>query len=131
MVIIDTSVWIDYLGNQDTLQVRWLEREMDGRKMGITDLSLCEILQGIRHQGEYIATRDALLEYEIFPAGGAELAIAAAHNYRQLRAEGCTVRTTIDCLIATFCIQHDFPLLHNDKDFDPFEEHLGLQVIHP
>jgi len=131
MVIVDTSVWIDYLGNQDTPQVRWLENKLEQQKMGLTDLSLCEILQGIRRQSDYLATRDALLEYEIFPTGGTELAIAAAQNYRQLRADGYTVRTTIDCLIATFCIHNGFILLHNDRDFEPFAEHLGLQVIHP
>ena len=131
MIIVDTSVWIDYFGDHDTPQVRWLEHEMGRRKLGITDLALCEILQGIRHQDDYILTRDALLKYEIFPAGGVDLAITSAYNYRWLRAKGHTIRTTIDCMIATFCIVNNMSLLHDDRDFDLFEQHLGLQVVHP
>ncbi len=67
----------------------------------------------------------------VLSSGGVEIAVAAAENYRILRTKGITVRKTIDCLIATFCIREGHELLHRDRDFDPFEMHLGLQVIHP
>lgn len=130
-VIVDTTVWLDYFGGQPTPQVQWLHREMLRRRLGITDLTLCEVLQGIRQQKYYDLTREMLLKYKVYTVGGTQLAIAASQNYRILRSKGYTIRTTIDCLIATFCIQNGFSLLHNDHDFDPFEQHLGLQVTHP
>ncbi len=130
-VIVDTTVWIDYFGGQPTPQVRWLHREMLRRRLGITDLTLCEVLQGIRQQKYYDLTQEMLLKYKVYTVGGMQLAITASQNYRVLRSKGYTIRTTIDCLIATFCIQNGLSLLHNDHDFDSFEQHLGLQVIHP
>ena len=131
MVIVDTSVWIDYLRGTSTLQVEWLEAEMERQRLGITDLILCEILQGVLNDREYAATKRAMMKFEVFSTGGAELAVAAADNYRALRARGRTVRKTIDCLIATFCIVNGHALLHSDRDFDPFEKELNLRVIHP
>ncbi len=131
MVIVDTTVWIDYLRGNITPQVEWLEAEMTRQRLGIADIILCEVLQGIRDDQEFVSVRDALLCYEVFSIGGVELALAAAENYRTLRAHGITVRKTIDCLIATFCLMNDHMLLHNDRDFDPFETLLGMQVIHP
>lgn len=130
MVIIDTTVWIDYLRGNTTPQVEWLEAEMTRQRLGITDIILCEVLQGIRGDREFESVRDALLRYEVFSMGGVELALAAAENYRTLRAQGITVRKTIDCFIATFCLMNGHILLHNDRDFDPFETLLGMQVIH-
>jgi len=131
MVIIDTTVWIDYLRGISTPQVEWLETEMTRQRLGITDLILCEVLQGIRDEQKFIQTRTDLLQYEVFSTGGTDLALAAAGNYRMLRARGHTIRKTIDCLIATFCLLDGHALLHNDKDFEPFEQVLGLHVIHP
>ena len=99
--------------------------------MGLTDLILCEILQGIPTEAEAARTLRALERFEVFTTGGVELATAAAGNYRALRARGRTVRKTIDCLIATLCITHRHSLLHRDRDFDPFEELLDLAVVHP
>jgi len=130
MVIIDTTVWIDYLRGISTPQVEWLDTEMTSQRLGITDLILCEVLQGIRDERKFIQTREDLLQYEVFSTGGIDLALAAAENYRALRAQGITVRKTIDCLIATFCLQNGHTLLQNDRDFEPFEAVLGLQVIH-
>ena len=130
-IIVDTTVWIDYLGDHPTPQVQWLHREMSRSRLGITDLTLCEVLQGIRQQELYELTREMLLKYIVHNTGGAQLAISASQNYRVLRSKGYTIRTSIDCLIATFCIQNGFSLLHSDHDFDPFEQLLGLQVIHP
>jgi len=130
-VIVDTTIWIDYLGGASTTQTKWLEEEMDRQRLGILDLILCEVLQGIRDDSVYDQTRKALLNYEVYEMGGVQLAVAAAQNYRSLRKKGYTIRKTIDCLIATYCILNGHTLLHNDRDFEPFEETLGLRVIHP
>ena len=130
-VIVDTTIWIDYLGGASTNQTKWLEEEMDRQRLGILDLILCEVLQGIREESAYDQTRKALLNYEVYEMGGVQLAVAAAQNYRALRTKGHTIRKTIDCLIATYCILNGHALLHNDRDFEPFEKYLGLQVIHP
>jgi predicted nucleic acid-binding protein len=96
----------------------------------LTDLILCEVLQGVRDPRTLAQVRDDLLQFHVFHAGGTELAIAAAENYQMLRARGHTVRKTIDCLIATFCLEADHELLHRDRDFDVFEKELGLRVVH-
>lgn len=131
MVIVDTTVWVDYLRGTSTLQAEWLDREITRQRLGLTDLILCEVLQGIPSDQQAARVLRDLRQFEIFDTGGAELAIASARNYRHLRARGLTVRKTIDCLIATFCILGDHALLHSDRDFDPFEKALALRVIHP
>lgn len=131
MVIVDTTVWVDYLNGAHTPQVAWLEAAMERQRLGLTDLILCEVLQGVRGERRFADVRHELLMFEIFETGGTRVAIAAARNYRRLRARGLTVRRTIDCLIATFCLTHGHSLLHTDLDFDPFEQVLGLHVIHP
>jgi predicted nucleic acid-binding protein len=99
--------------------------------MGLTDLILCEVLQGIRDDAVFTQVHHDLLRFQVFSTGGADLAVASAQNYRSLRKRGITVRKTIDCLIATFCLDSGHSLLHRARDYDPFEAHLGLQVIHP
>ena len=131
MVIIDSTVWIDYLNGTPTPQARWLDREVELRRMGLTDIILCEVLQGIRSPRRFAEVEAALLTFEVFNTGGVDLAIATARNYRTLRARGRTVRATIDGLIATFCLLNGHALLHDDRDFDHFEQVLGLQVVHP
>jgi predicted nucleic acid-binding protein len=131
MVIVDTTVWIDYLGGTTNGHTLWLDQELNRQRLGMTDLILCEILQGIREEAAFAHVRQDLSRFQIFHTGGIDLAVAAAQNYRVLRQRGCTVRKTIDCLIATFCMEEGYSLLHRDRDFDPFEKHLGLQVIHP
>ena len=130
MVIVDTTVWVDYFGGVSTRQVEWLERELVRQRLGLTDLILCEVLQGVRDDRRFAETRRAMLRFEIFASGGIEQAVAAARNYRTLRASGRTVRRTVDSLIATFCLRYGHSLLHNDRDFNPFEELLGLRVVH-
>ena len=130
MVIVDTTVWIDYLRDSTTAQTTWLEAELDRQRLGITDLILCEVLQGIDTDRQFAEVQRELLRLEVFDTGGTDLATNAAQNYRTLRAKGRVVRRTIDCLIATFCIQNNHVLLHNDRDFEPFEQYLGLQVVH-
>ncbi len=130
MVIVDTTVWIDYLRGSENPETNWLARELQVQRLGLTDLILCEVLQGIREQSTFNRVRADLLEFQIFEAGGNELAVAAAENYRELRRRGYTVHKTIDCLIATFCLRAQHELLHRDRDFDCFEKVLGLRVVH-
>lgn len=131
MVIVDTTVWIDSLRGSKNPQTYWLDRELERQPLGLTDLILCEVLQGIRDPAAFRQVRDELLHFHLFPTGGIDLAIAAAQNYQTLRKRGQTVRKTIDCLIATFCLRAGHELLHRDHDFDPFEKVLGLRVVHP
>jgi predicted nucleic acid-binding protein len=132
MIIVDTSVWVDFFAANENLQSIWLRRELgSGQPFAMTDLILCEILQGLRSEKSFAKISQQLAEFPVFNSGGQELAIASARNYRFLRSRGITVRKTIDCVIATYCISAGHTLLHRDRDFDPFEEYLGLRVIHP
>jgi predicted nucleic acid-binding protein len=130
MVIVDATVWISYLRGDYNRQAAWLETNLTRQPIGLTDLTLCEVLQGIRDEKEFSSTCDDLLRFHLFSTGGLELAIASARNYLRLRGRGFTVRKTIDCMIATFCLEAGHELLHRDRDFDGFEEALGLRVIH-
>ncbi len=130
MVIVDTTVWIDYFHQVENRETLWLERQMRLQRFGLTDLNLCEILQGIRDEGAYAETRSELSRFQVFETGGIDMALAAANNYRILRRRGITVRKTIDCWIATFCLEAGHSLLHRDRDFDPFEVLLGMKVVH-
>ena len=130
MIIIDTSVWIDYLRGAENPETLWLDRELQVRRLGLTDLILCEVLQGVRERSVFARVRTDLLNFHVFQTGGQALAVAAALNYRELRECGYTVRKTSDCLIATFCLRGMHQLLHRDHDFDPFEKVLGLRVVH-
>jgi predicted nucleic acid-binding protein len=131
MVIVDTSVWIDALRGDVNGQTVWLRQAVGAQEIGLTSLILCEILQGAQTKADFREFRQDLLQFEVFDTGAIELAIASAENYRTLRQLGFTVRKTIDCIIATFCIVEDHQLLHHDSDFEPFEKHLGLRVVHP
>lgn len=131
MVIVDATVWIGYLRGTVNSETTWLDRELDKQRIGLTDLTLCEVLQGVRNDEHFVQVRDDLLKFHVFQTGGNDLAINAAENYRALRQRGVTVRKTIDCWIATFCLELGHRLLHRDHDFDAFEQVLGLQVIHP
>ena len=131
MTIVDTTVWIDYFSGKTNPHTDWLDRETGRQRLGLTDLILCEVLQGVRGESMYERVRLDLSRFEIFNSGGEAVAVASARNYRLLRARGCTVRKTIDCLIATFCFSQGHTLLHCDRDFDLFEKHLGLRVVHP
>jgi predicted nucleic acid-binding protein len=131
MTIVDTTVWIDYLGGTVNQHTDWLDQELNQQRLGLTDLILCEVLQGIRGDSTFKRVRRDLSRFEVFDTGGEALAVASAQNYRFLRSHGHTVRKTIDCLIATFCLTEQHSLLHRDRDFDPFERYLGLHVLHP
>ena len=131
MVVVDSTVWIDYLRGTDTPETVWLDRELTRQRLGLTDLILCEVLQGIKDDNLFVQTRDELLKFNVFETGGNELAIASALNYRRLRRRSYMIRRTIDCWIATFCIEAGHELLHRDRDFEIFEKELGLKVVHP
>ena len=131
MIIVDTTVWVDFFAGRENLESLWLRAEMGTDTLALTDLILCEVLQGLRNEKVCAEIARKLNSFPVFNTGGQEAAIAAARNYRFLRAHGATVRKTIDCVIATHCIRHGHSLLHRDRDFDPFERYLGLDVIHP
>ncbi len=129
MVLVDTSVWIDYFGDVVSTQVQQLDG-LVGRKQVLTgDLVLAEVLQGVRSDREFRIVRDALLTLDVVQLTSPALAVRSAQNYRVLRRHGLTVRKTIDCLIATWCIEHGIPLLYSDRDYQPFVKHLGLQAL--
>lgn len=130
MVIVDTTVWIDYLNDVRNPQTDWLDEHLD-EILGYTDLILCEILQGANDERAFLKLRREMSRFPLVASGGEELAVRSARNDRLLRAQGIPVRKTIDCLIATLCIEAGYSLLHHDMDYDPFETMLGLRVIHP
>jgi predicted nucleic acid-binding protein len=131
MVIVETTVLVDLFNGTSTPQTEWMMRFSNTVEIGLTDLILCEVLQGIGDEFRFAKVRRALLELPILPNGGTAIALAAAINYRSLRKRGITVRKTVDSLIATFCIENGHQLLQNDRDYVPFEEHLGLKLIRP
>ena len=132
MVIVDTTVWVDYLNGASTPEVEWLDCQAARQRLGLLDLMVCEILQGLSTEAEAARVARHLRRFEIVKTGGIQLALeAAARNYRALRGDGPTIRKTIDCLIATVCLEQGHALLHCDCDFDAFEEFLDLQVVHP
>jgi predicted nucleic acid-binding protein len=131
MVIIDSSVMIDFLGGLSNAQTDWLRLHSGLEPLGITSLILSEVLQGVRSDKQFAETAEALDRFVLFETGSAALAVASARNYRTLRGLGITVRNTIDTFVATFCIEQGHRLLHHDSDFDHFQQHLGLLVVDP
>ena len=129
MWIVDSSVWIDYFDGEITLQTDLLHAALGQQAIGLGDIILCEVLQGYRHQRDFEAARQALLQFPIYTIGGTEMALKSATNCRFLRQRGITVRKTVDCMIATFVIERGFSLLHSDRDYNAFETHLGLDVV--
>jgi len=131
VTVVDSTVWVDYFRGRSTAQTDWLDQHAATDPIGLTDLILCEVLQGVRDERVLPKLQKDLSVFQVFDTGGADLAIAAAANYRALRRRGRTVRGTIDCLIATFCLLNGHALLHDDRDYDAFEQELGLTVVHP
>ena len=129
MILIDSSVWIDYFNGNKTAQTDWLDSALGETPIIIGDLILTEVLQGFQSDKDFKIARDLLLRIPFMPMGGRELALESAMNYRLLRKKGVTVRKTMDVMIGTFCIHYRLPLLHDDRDFDPMVKFLGLEVI--
>lgn len=129
MIIVDSSVWIDYLNDSNTHQTIVLAQLVAEDRVLMGDLILMEILRGFRPDGEFASVSKRLAVLECRTLAGPQIALKAAQNYRRMRAKGITVRKTIDIIIGTYCIENDLPLLHSDRDFDSMEEHLGLIVV--
>lgn len=129
MILVDSSVWIDYFLGRDTPQVEILDRSLGVRAIGVGDLVLTEVLQGFRDDKDYRIARLIMDELTVFDMLGKDLAIKSAENFRKLRKKGITIRKTADVIIATYCIEHEMPLLFSDKDFKPFVQHLQLTEV--
>ena len=129
MILVDSSVWIDYFRGTITAQTGRLDRLLGREPLAIGDLILTEVLQGFHNERDFHDARRMLTSLTVVELGGREIAIQAANNFRALRRLGVTVRKTIDTVIATRCIESGYHLLHNDRDFDPFARHLGLRVV--
>jgi predicted nucleic acid-binding protein len=119
MILVDSSVWIDHLGNVFTRPVQRLRQLVKQERILIGDLILCEVLRGLRSERRF----------ELVALADPELAVKAADNYRLLRRRGITIRTTVDLIVGTFCIERGHALLHSDRDFEPMERFLGLQAV--
>jgi predicted nucleic acid-binding protein len=129
MILVDSSVWIDYFNGKDNPQTDKLNELLGVVLLGIGDLILTEVLQGFRNDTDYRTAKNALNSLTIFSLVGIEIAIKSADNYRELRKQGITIRKTVDVIIATFCIENSHSLLFSDRDFMPFVQHLGLNTV--
>ncbi|WP_069473710.1 type II toxin-antitoxin system VapC family toxin [Candidatus Marithrix sp. Canyon 246] len=131
MLVVDSSVWIDYFNGKETPQTLFLRDDAPRDQILVGDLILCEVLQGFKHQKHFENAKKLLFSFAYQDMAGSKIALKSAENYRQLRSRGVTIRKTIDVIIATFCIQNEHQLLHSDRDFDAIETNLPLQVYHP
>ena len=127
MILVDSSVWVDYFNGKPTPETDFLDSLLGTEPVAVGDLILAEVLQGFRSDADYETAREMLSSLTTYDLLGANLAIKTAENYRALRKRGITVRKTADAIIATFCIEGRIPLLYSDRDFDPFVKHLGLK----
>lgn len=129
MILVDSSVWIDYFNGKKTSKTDWLDSALGNKPIIIGDLILAEVLQGFQSENDFRTAKNLLLDFPFMEMVGQNMAIKSAINYRLLRKKGVTVRKTIDVMIGTFCIHHHFSLLHDDSDFDPLEKYLKLKTI--
>ncbi len=128
MIFLDSTVLIDYFNGSNNWQVKVLDSILGKELVVIGDYVLTEVLQGFRNEKVKKKKKTILLTFPCYDIGGKEMALQSAKNYRYLRKKGMTIRKTIDTMIATFCIENKFTLLHNDKDFEPFTKYLSLEV---
>ena len=131
MILVDSSVWIDYFNGRKTWQTDLLENLFSNVPIIIGDLIMTEILQGFRSDNDYKTAKSFLSDLPFRQMGGYQVAVQSAQNYRALRKKGVTVRKTIDVIIGTYCILEDLPLLHDDRDFEPMVSHLSLKILSP
>ena len=127
MILVDSSVWIDFFNDTETAETQSLSGVLGLLPVAIGDLMLAEVLQGFRKDKDFRTALELFESVTVLELGGREIAIRSAKNFRKLRGRGFTVRKTIDCIIATYCIEHKLSLLQSDRDFGPFHEHLGLK----
>jgi predicted nucleic acid-binding protein len=129
MVLVDTTVWIDFFAAKATPEVGELERLLEeGEDICTCGVILTEVLQGIRGDEDYQRTLSSFDNFLFLPMNR-QIFVRAAELYRSLRHRGVTIRKPVDCMIASVAIEHDIALLHNDRDFDPIETHCGLKVV--
>ena len=126
MILVDSSVWIDYFNGTVNPETDFLDSVLGIEPVGVGDLMLTEVLQGIRSDSEYRKVKSLMLELTVYELLGQNRAIKAAESYRALRKKGVTIRKTNDLIIGTFCIDETLPLLFRDRDFAPMVKHLGL-----
>ncbi|HSW53689.1 MAG TPA: PIN domain nuclease [Ignavibacteriaceae bacterium] len=129
MILVDSTVLIDYFNGTDNWQVEKLDECLGKEILVIGDYILAEVLQGFKRDSDYETAKNVLNAFPCLSICGEEIAVKSAENYRKLRKKGITIRKTIDVIISTFCIENKLMLLHNDRDFLPFEKHLELQVL--
>ena len=129
MILVDTSVWIDYFNGTKNKETDILDSALFEGDVVIGDLILLEILQGFRNDKDYKQAKKLLLTLEQYEMFDRSMVTKCAENYRFLRKKGVTVRKTADVIIATFCIENQVPLLFTDRDFIPFVEHLELVCV--
>ena len=129
MILVDSSVWIDYFSGAITPQTESLDTLLGREPLAIGDLILTEVLHGFDSAREFARARMVLTALTVIEIGGLDIAVKAAENFRTLRKAGVTVRKTMDTMIATRCIESGHDLLHSDRDFEPFVQHLGLRVV--
>jgi len=129
LIVVDTSVWIDYFNGIPTPQAGLLDALLGERVLAVGDLILAELLPGFATELDAKRALSLLEPLEFLEMAGREVAIQSADNYRRLRRRGVTVRKTMDMLIGTYCLMHDHEILHNDRDFDVLAKHLGLKVL--
>ena len=129
MILVDSSVWIEYFRGAVTPQAEKLDSLLGQEPLAIGDLILTEILQGLDDERDFSNARNLLTSLMVVELSGREIAVQAAKNFRALRRLGVTVRKTIDTVIATRCIEDGYELLHADRDFEPFVKHLGLRAV--
>ena len=129
MILVDSSVWIDYFRGNATPQTDKLDSLLGTDPLAIGDLILTDVLQGFGSERDFNQAKKMLTSLVVVDLCGQDIAIQAAKNYRALRALGVTVRKTIDAVIATRCIESGYTLLHSDRDFEPFVTHLGLRTV--
>ena len=129
MILVDSSVWIDYFNGEQTQEADKLDSLLGVEPLGIGDLILTEVLQGFRSDRDYETARRLLTSCSVFAMLGQDMALKSANNYRALRKKGITIRKTADVIIATYCIEQGHSLLFADKDFQPFVKHMGLRAV--
>ena len=129
MIIVDSSVWIDYFNGRETVQTDKLDELLEIEPIGIGYIILAEVLQGFREDKDYQTAKQVLTSLTVFNMLNSDLAIQSANNFRTLRKRGITIRKTNDVIIATFCIENNYSLLFSDKDFVPFVNYLGLNEV--
>ena len=129
MIVVDSRVWIDYFTGKDTPATEKLDDLLGEDLVAVGDLMLTEVLQGFRTDSDYRKTRGLLLSLTVLNILNTDIALKSAANFRRLRKQGVTVHNTIHTIIATYCTENKLQLLHADRDFSPFQEHLKLQVV--